>query len=94
MERIFLYPFAGPGGRNYFKQIGTAQDVILSDIKLEEGVRLSFYCEDVDDEGRPDELLFDGTVHFDFDKGQWYTITDENSYHHAFHLRSRIRRSD
>ncbi|SRR5258708_8988291 len=42
MERIFLYPYAGPGGRNYFKQIGTTQDVMLNDIKLEEGLRLSF----------------------------------------------------
>jgi hypothetical protein len=47
MERIVLYPHAGTGGRNYFKQLGTTQDVILNDIKLEEGLRLSFYCEDI-----------------------------------------------
>ena len=94
MERIFLYPYAGPGGRNYFKQIGTTQDVMLNDIKLEEGLRLSFYCEDADDSGRPDELLFEGTVHFDTDKKQWYAVIDENSYRHASDLRSPIRRPD
>jgi hypothetical protein len=88
MERIFLYPYAGPGGRNYIKQIGTTQDVMLNDIKLQEGLRLSFYCEDADDEGRPDDLLFDGTVHFDSDKGQWYVIVDEGSYRHESDFRS------
>lgn len=83
MDRIFLYPYAGPGGRNYLKQIGTAQDVMLNDIKLVEGLRLSFYCEDADDEGRPDDLLFEGSVHFDSEKNQWYAIIDANSYRHA-----------
>jgi hypothetical protein len=94
MDRIFLYPYAGPGGRNYFKQIGTTQDVMLNDIKLEEGLQLSFYCEDADDEGRPDELLFEGTVHFDAEKKQWYTIVDENSYRHSSESQGPLRRSD
>lgn len=94
MERIFLYPYAGPGGRNYLKQIGTTQDIMLNDIRLEENLRLSFYCEDADDEGKPDELLFEGTVHFDSDRNQWYAVIDENSYRHASDLRGRIRRSD
>jgi hypothetical protein len=91
-NRIFLYPYAGPGGRNYFKQIGTKQDVILNDIKLEEGLRLGFYCDDADNEGRPDNLLFEGTVHFDSDKGQWYAIIDENSYQHESDLDNPLRR--
>lgn len=36
----------------------------------------------------PDELLFEGTVHFDTEKGQWYAIIDENSYRHASDLRN------
>ena len=82
MPRIFLYPYAGPNGRNYLKQVGTLQDVLLSDIKLEEGTRLSFYCDDGDDDGKPDNLFFEGTVHFDPEKRQWYAIIDENSYRH------------
>lgn len=91
MKRVFLYPYAGPGGRNYFKQIGTTQDVMLNDIKLEEGLRLGFYCEDADDEGRPDELIFEGTVHFDSEKQQWYVIVDEESYRHASDLHGPVR---
>ena len=88
-KRIFLYPYAGTGGRNYFKQIGTTQDIMLDDIKLSDGLQLGFYCEDEDDDGMPDELLFEGTVHFDTEKGQWYAIIDENSYRHASDLRNR-----
>lgn len=93
MKRVFLYPYAGPGGRNYFEQIGTKQDVLLSDLKLEEGQRLNFYCGDADDEGRPDELIFEGTVHFDPQKRQWYAIIDENSYRHASDLGGPMPRS-
>lgn len=81
-----MYPYAGPGGRNYLKQIGTTQDIMLEEIKLAEGLQVGFYCEDQDDEGRPDELIFEGTVHFDREKGQWYAIIDENSYRHASDL--------
>lgn len=88
MNRIFLYPYAGPGGRNYLRQIGTTQDLMLNDVKLEEGLRLKFYCDDADDEGTPDDLLFDGTVHFDSEKKQWYVVVDENSYRHESDFRS------
>jgi hypothetical protein len=69
MKRIFLYPYAGPGGRNCFKQIGTTQDVMLND-KAGRREKLNFYCEDEDDTGQPDDLLFEGTVHFGSDKQQ------------------------
>jgi len=84
--RIFLYPYAGLGGRNYFKDIGTLQDIQLNDITLQDGLRLGFYCEDQDDEGKPDELLFEGTAHFDSEKRQWYVLIDEQSYCHASDL--------
>jgi hypothetical protein len=86
MERIFLYPYAGPGGKNYLKQIGTRQDLMLSETKLEDGKRLSFYCDDADDSGTPDNLLFEGVVHFDSEREQWYVIVDEKSYRHESDL--------
>jgi hypothetical protein len=94
MSRIFLYPYAGAGGRNYFKQIGTTQDVMLNDVRLKEGARMSFYCEDADDQGTPDDLLFEGIVHFDSEKNQWYAIIDESSYRHESDLRSPIRKRE
>lgn len=64
---------------------------MLNDIKLEEGLRLSFYCEDADDDGRSDELLFEGTVHFDAHKSEWYAIIDEDTYRHVSDIHSPIR---
>ena len=94
MERIFLYPSAGPGGRNYIKTIGTRQDIDFNGLELNEGMRLSFYCDDANDAGQPDDPLFDGIVHFDTDKQQWYVLIDEGSYHHASDLRNPIRKPD
>lgn len=81
------YIYAGPGGRNYFRQIGTTQDAMLNDVKLEEGLRMGFYCDDAGDNGKEDDLVFDGTVHFDSEKQQWYAIIDETSYRHSSDLR-------
>ena len=55
---------------------------MLNEVKLEEGLRVDFYCDDADDEGKPDDLLFEGTIHFDPEKKQWYAIIDESSYRH------------
>src|SRR5262249_32660647 len=85
-KRIFLYPYAGPGGRNYLKQIGTIQEIAATGIKLEEGALLSFYCDDADDAGKRDDLIFEGTLHFDPEKQQWYALIDESSYRHASNL--------
>ena len=86
MPRVFLYPYAGSGERNYFKQIGTSQDVMLNNIKLEDGMRMSFYCDDAGEQGKPDDLIFEGTVHFDSEKKQWYAVIDESTYRHASDL--------
>lgn len=83
MNRIYLYPYAGPGGRNYFKQVGTIQDLEAYRIPLQEGANIGFYCGDADDAGKSDDLIFEGVVHLDPEEGQWYAIIDENSYRHA-----------
>ena len=82
MDRIFLYPYTGPGGRNYLKQIGTTQDLMVRTIQLTEGLTLKFYCDDADEAGNPDPLFFEGTAHFDHDRSEWYIIVNEDSYTH------------
>jgi len=78
--KIYLYPYAGKGGKNYFKQIGTKQDLALNKIHLTEGMKLHFYCGDSALEPKQHELVFEGTVHFDSDKKEWYAIIDESTY--------------
>lgn len=82
-DRIYLYPYAGPGGRNYIKQLGTLEDIKKAGISLEDGLVLHFYCGDADDSGKPDDLYFDGTVHFDSETQGWYVMVDEKSYRQA-----------
>jgi hypothetical protein len=41
--RIFLYPYAGPGGRNHVKQKGTLDDIARLELSLKEGLILSFH---------------------------------------------------
>lgn len=79
-SRIFLYLYGGPGGRNYIKQQGTIEDLGRLGIVLKEGEQLHFYCDDADDEGTPDDMNFDGTVHFDSEVNQWYVLIDNASY--------------
>ena len=79
MKRIYLYP---DSGRATFT-IGTHDDVRSAGIVLEEGMTLPFYCDDADDVGRPDDLFFDGVIHYDADRKQWSAIINVNSFRHA-----------
>jgi hypothetical protein len=45
------------------------------------GMRLRFYCDDGDDLGRPDYLLFDGVIRQDA-KGDWRATVVEDRYWH------------
>ena len=71
--RIFLYPGAGPRGRNKFT-IGTFEDLNAEGITPTEGMNIAFYCDD------DDPLLFEGAIHYDSQLQHWYALIDENSY--------------
>jgi hypothetical protein len=60
--------------------LGTFADLKEAGITPEEGLRLQFYNDDADDEGNPDDLLFDGIVHFQPERG-WGAILEEASFH-------------
>ena len=81
-NRIFLPPNAGPDGKNYLDKIGTLSDIKRTGLKLEEGLIVHFYRPDTNREDSRDDLFFEGTVHFDFEKNQWYTVIDPRSYRH------------
>ena len=82
-ERIFLSA-AGhyPNVRNYLTQIGTRKDLERTGLALKEGLRVKFYSDDAADDGTPDDLLFEGTAHYDSDKKAWYALLDPDSFHH------------
>ena len=62
---------------------GTYSDLERTGIRLEEGLALTFYTDDGDDDGRPDDLLVDGIVHYDPDEEYWTAEVDWNSLRHV-----------
>jgi hypothetical protein len=74
-NRILLYPNADPDSRTYLDKMGTLVDIKKTGLKLEEGLVVHFYRQESED-----YLLFEGVVHFDAEKNQWYAVIDQESY--------------
>jgi len=62
--------------------IGTFKDLEREKITPVEGMTLYFWTDDADEAGNPDNLTFEGIIHFDQTLGRWYAVIDENSYRH------------
>jgi hypothetical protein len=62
---------------------GTRRDLERQGIEFREGMVLTFYSDDADDEGEPDELLAEGVVHYDAAQQCWVAAIDWNALHHA-----------
>jgi hypothetical protein len=62
---------------------GTQADLVRQGIELREGLVLTFYMDDADDQGRPDELLADGIVHYHDGERIWVASVDWSALRHA-----------
>jgi hypothetical protein len=62
---------------------GTWEDLERQEIQLQEGSVLTFYMDDADDEGRPDELLAEGTVRYNDEEQCWVAEVDWSALRHA-----------
>lgn len=62
---------------------GTVKDLAHQGIQLREGLALTFYTDDADDQGQPDELLVEGTVHYDEAERAWSAVVDWSAVWHA-----------
>lgn len=62
------------GTRRYLEQQG---------IELREGMALTLYTDDANDEGRPDEMLAEGVVHYHEAEKCWVAAIDWNALRHA-----------
>ena len=62
---------------------GTLQDLQRQEIQLQEGLVLTFYSDDADDQGQPDELRVEGVVHYDADGQCWVATVDWATLRHA-----------
>lgn len=62
---------------------GTQEDLARQSIQLQEGMVLTFYMDDTDDQGRLDELLVEGLVQYDSAKQYWAAAVDWSAIRHA-----------
>lgn len=82
-NRIYVdFQKADDEGRLVLTCAGTIRDLALHGIQLKEGMRLTFYSDDVDDNGNPDDLIVDGIVHYDKSSKRWTAVIDWNSIMH------------
>ncbi len=58
---------------------GTWQDLERQAVELHEGLVLTFYMDDADDQGEPDELRTEGVVHYDERESIWVASVDWSS---------------
>jgi hypothetical protein len=62
---------------------GMLRDLERQGIRLQEGLALTFYTDDADDLGRPDELRAEGVVHHDDEDRCWVATIDWTALRHA-----------
>ena len=65
--------------------LGTLRDLQRQRIELREGLCLTLYTDDEDDEGRPSELQADAVVHRDHDRADWVAVIDWSAIRHVEH---------
>src|SRR5712691_8872488 len=62
---------------------GTLQDLQRQGVQLQEGLILTFYSDDADDQGQPDELRAEGVVYYDAAGQCWVATIDWTAIRHA-----------
>jgi len=66
--------------------LGTIQDLARHGIELKEGLVLTFYSDDADEKGNPDELIVQGRVSYDEVQKHWTATIDWRAIRHASEL--------
>ena len=62
---------------------GTLEDLANQGIELKEDMSLTFYTDDADDQGQPDELLVEGSTHYNEEEQCWVASIDWSAIRHA-----------
>ena len=65
---------------------GTVEDLARLGITLNEGLSLTFFMDDADDQGQADELLVEGVVHYSEEDRNWVASVDWPTVYHASEL--------
>jgi hypothetical protein len=63
--------------------VGTIHALARHGIQLREGLTLTFYTDDADDQGNRDDLLIDGVVTYSPEEQSWVAAVDWNAIRNA-----------
>ena len=66
---------------------GTREDLARLGIQLRDGLELTLYTDDVNDNGDSDDLMVDGIVQFDQNNQVWVASVDWNALRHSSDLK-------
>ena len=69
--------------------IGTQRDLQRLEIQLTDGMALTLYMDDADDDGNPDEIMIDSVAHYSSADNCWVAIVDWATVYHASEHASR-----
>lgn len=84
LPRIYAdFQNLGDNNRLRLTCVGTTQDLRRHGLGLQEGQVLTFYTDDADEQGRPDELRVEGVVHYDGAEQCWVAAVDWRGLRHA-----------
>ena len=74
-------------GRLRLNCLGTVEDLSHQGVVLREGMALTLYADDLDKEGRTDELHVEGIVSFSPEEHCWVADIDWSAIRHASEIR-------
>lgn len=63
-------------GRLRLNCVGTLEDLARQQVELREGLLLTLYADDLDEQGRADDLLVEGIVSFSVEEHCWVAAID------------------
>jgi len=70
-------------GRLRLNCVGTVEDLARQQVELRDGLVLTLYADDLDDNGQLDELLVDGIVSFSDEEHCWVATIDWDAIRHV-----------
>jgi hypothetical protein len=83
-DRIYVDLQATPrGGTASLDTVGSRRDIERLGITLQEGLPLRLWCDDADDDGRPDPILVEGVAHWWKERSVWTAVIDDATLRHA-----------
>jgi hypothetical protein len=70
-------------GRLRLNSVGTIEDLARQKIELSDGLALTFYSDDLDEDGALDKLLVEGVVRFSEEEDCWVAKIDWTAIRHS-----------